>query len=94
MSKNLALDMVGAAVSHYTKFERPIDKIYLSPKYWDMWKSGILERKPELEPDLNEFNEMQFSMKIGKNQFYFTVKKGSFLMTKTMDVILKQRVLA
>jgi len=37
---------------------------------------------------------MQFSMKIGKNQFYFTVKKGSFLMTKTMDVVLKDQVLA
>jgi len=42
MSKNLALDLVGAAVSHYTKFERPIDKIYLSPKYLEMWKTGIL----------------------------------------------------
>ena len=94
MSRNLALDMVGAAVSHYTKHERPIDKIELSPRYWDMWKAGIVKLKPEFEPDLNEFNEMQFSMKIGKSQFYYKIKKGSFLMTKTMEVVLKQKVLA
>lgn len=83
---NLAIDMVTAALQHYKKWERPVEDIVLSPKMWDMFTRGMVERFPDKEEDIKHFNECHFHNCV--------IKKGSTFMVKPMDVTLKERVLA
>ena len=74
---NIAINMVAAALDHYKKFNRPVKEIILNEALFIKWKQGMLERDETLEID----EQMDF-----KN---CSVKKGSKLMTKNMEVILK-----
>lgn len=78
---NVAIDMVSACLAHYKKFNRPVETITLSQGLFEKWKSGMLERKPDLEiHDQMDFRDV-------------TVRKGSIFMFKDMDVKLKKLVL-
>ena len=35
---NMSIDMVGAALAHYKKFNRPVDLIELHPTKWEEFK--------------------------------------------------------
>ena len=82
---NLSIDMVGAALAHYKKFNRPVDVIELHPTKWEEFKKGILERKPEWEADINHFNEVMF-----KN---CKVKKGSEFIINSMVVYHRELII-
>lgn len=79
--KNVAIDMVAACLRHYNQFERPVEEIQLSSRLWGVFRDGILEMKPEMQPDIDHFNEVSF-----KN---CKVKKASMFMIKDMHVELK-----
>lgn len=82
---NLAIDMVSAALAHYQRFNRPVENVVLHPYMWEMFKYGLLELKPEIEPDLEHFEQVQF-----KN---CNIQKGSEFMVKKMYVELRELVI-
>lgn len=82
---NLAIDMVTASLAHYARFNRPVENVVLHPLMWEMFKYGLLELHPEIEENIEHFNEVSF-----KN---CNVKKGSELMVKKMYVELKELVI-
>jgi len=95
---NLAIDMVKAAVQHYRRMHRPIDRITLAPHMWRLWVDGMLEHEPEREQDLKHFEKAEFKMMFPNEKggepvgTYMEVCKGSKFMTKSMEVKLKERV--
>ena len=64
---------------------RPVETIELHPRKWDEFKTGMLERFPEIEADINHFNEVSF-----KN---CNVKKGSSLMINSMVVYHRELII-
>jgi hypothetical protein len=90
---NLAHDMVAACIKHYQAFKRPIDEIVLSPRMWSMWRDAVLDKKPELEPDLDHFNKMEMRVMYGKAGSELVIRKGSELQVENMYITLKDRVI-
>ena len=95
---NLAIDMVKAAVQHYRRMHRPIERITLAPHMWRFWVDGMLEHDPEKEDDLKHFEKAEFKMMFPNEKggepvgSTMEVCKGSRLMIKSMEVKLKERV--
>jgi hypothetical protein len=81
---NICIDMLTAAMNHYSKSLPPVDSITLCPLYWVLFLDYVGERSPELYSDAKLAGEMNF-----RN---VKIRKGSSVMIDRMKIEFKKLV--
>ena len=57
---NVAVDMISACLSHYKRYNRKVEIVYLNKRYWELFLRYIGEQLPEKYNDAKATEAMEF----------------------------------